>query len=239
MIEYVALSSRRHFKFFFLPKFVHSEGNFSERYKLTSIRLSVEFWWNISEKWHDTLTLLTSNLGRVNLALCSTNYALRHEGVSGSGCIDPHFLQSVVCSYLLMLVFCSQNLLLWRWRPYDPPKCRFTQNLHGVTSQKTAFFIVTAVKTSNLTTHFLDLGTWWRWAVSFTPRPLYPWWKRTRYPSVRRLGGLQNPDSNSNTSVVKPVTSRYTDYATPAPSYKYCLVFYSVQLVIMDTLRVI
>jgi hypothetical protein len=28
---------------------------------------------------------------------------------------------------------------------------RFSQDLHGATSQKTAFFIVTAVKTSNLT----------------------------------------------------------------------------------------
>jgi hypothetical protein len=32
-----------------------------------------------------------------------------------------------------------------------PPKRRFTQDLHSATSQKTAFFIVTAVKTSNLT----------------------------------------------------------------------------------------
>jgi hypothetical protein len=31
------------------------------------------------------------------------------------------------------------------------PKRRFTQNLHGATSKKTALFIVTAVKTSNLT----------------------------------------------------------------------------------------
>jgi hypothetical protein len=32
-----------------------------------------------------------------------------------------------------------------------PPKRRFLQEPHGVTSQKTPFFIVTAVKTSNLT----------------------------------------------------------------------------------------
>jgi hypothetical protein len=32
-----------------------------------------------------------------------------------------------------------------------PPKRRFLQESHGVTSQKTAFFIITAVKTSNLT----------------------------------------------------------------------------------------
>jgi hypothetical protein len=35
-------------------------------------------------------------------------------------------------------------------RRYVPPKRRFTQDLYGATSQKTAFFIVTAVKTSNL-----------------------------------------------------------------------------------------
>jgi hypothetical protein len=34
---------------------------------------------------------------------------------------------------------------------YSPPKRRFLQEPHGVTSQKTEFFIVTAVKTSNLT----------------------------------------------------------------------------------------
>jgi hypothetical protein len=32
-----------------------------------------------------------------------------------------------------------------------PPKCRILQEPNGVTSQKTQFFIVTAVKTSNLT----------------------------------------------------------------------------------------
>jgi hypothetical protein len=33
---------------------------------------------------------------------------------------------------------------------YVPPKLLFLQEPHGVTSQKTAFFIVTAVKTSKL-----------------------------------------------------------------------------------------
>jgi hypothetical protein len=36
---------------------------------------------------------------------------------------------------------------------YIPPKRRLTQYLHYATSQKTAFFIVTAVNTSNLTTN--------------------------------------------------------------------------------------
>jgi hypothetical protein len=34
---------------------------------------------------------------------------------------------------------------------YFPPKLRFLQKPHGVTSQNTPFFIVTAVKTPNLT----------------------------------------------------------------------------------------
>jgi hypothetical protein len=38
-------------------------------------------------------------------------------------------------------------------------KRRFTQYLHGATSQKTAFFIVTAVKTSNLTSALLVCDT--------------------------------------------------------------------------------
>jgi hypothetical protein len=48
---------------------------------------------------------------------------------------------SPVCSHLLTLVPRSRIFLPWRWR----------QDLHCATSQKTAFFIVTAVKTSDLT----------------------------------------------------------------------------------------
>jgi len=37
----------------------------------------------------------------------------------------------------------------------------------------------------------LDLSTRWRWVVSFTPRPLYPQGKSSRYPLHRRLGRSQ------------------------------------------------
>jgi hypothetical protein len=66
---------------------------------------------------------------KVKFSLCLTNQALLHEGVWGSGCIDPYFL---------------------------------------------------------------DLGTSWRWVVSFAPWPLYPRGKRPRYPLERRLGGPQS-----------------------------------------------
>jgi hypothetical protein len=38
---------------------------------------------------------------------------------------------------------------------------------------------------------FFDLGTRWRWVVSFTPLPLYPQGKNPFYPLDRRLGGPQ------------------------------------------------
>jgi hypothetical protein len=37
-----------------------------------------------------------------------------------------------------------------RWRRYVPPKRRLTPHIHGAKSGKTAFFIVTTVKVSNL-----------------------------------------------------------------------------------------
>jgi hypothetical protein len=43
----------------------------------------------------------------------------------------------------------------------------------------------------------LDLGTRWRWVVSFTPRPLYPQGKSPLYPLDRRLGGPQSLSGRS------------------------------------------
>jgi hypothetical protein len=52
---------------------------------------------------------------------------------------------SWVCSHLLTMVPRSWIFLPWRWRRYVPPKLRFTQDLHGATFQKTAFFFLTAL----------------------------------------------------------------------------------------------
>jgi hypothetical protein len=48
---------------------------------------------------------------------------------------------------LLTLLLTHRFLSPWWWRRYVPAKRRF---LHGVTSQKTTFFTVTAVKTSQI-----------------------------------------------------------------------------------------
>jgi hypothetical protein len=43
-----------------------------------------------------------------------------------------------------------------------------------------------------ITLRILDLGTRWRWVVSFTPRSLYPQGKSLWYPLDRSLGGPQS-----------------------------------------------
>jgi hypothetical protein len=54
-----------------------------------------------------------------------------------------------ICSPLLTLVPRSRIFLPWRWRRYVPPKRRFIQDLHGATSQKTAFFSFTTYFSKN------------------------------------------------------------------------------------------
>jgi hypothetical protein len=43
--------------------------------------------------------------------------------------------------------------------------------------------------------HFLDLGTSWRWVISFTPRTLYP---RERAPGIHCIGGWVDPRAGLN-----------------------------------------
>jgi hypothetical protein len=71
---------------------------------------------------------------------------------------------------------------------------------------------------------FIDLGTSWSWVVSFTLLSLYPQGNSHSYPLDSRLGCPQSRsglhswsylDSNSTTSVIQPVASRYTDWADP------------------------
>jgi hypothetical protein len=45
--------------------------------------------------------------------------------------------------------------------------------------------------------HILDLGTRWRWVVSFTPRPLYTQGKSPWYLLDRRLSGFNIPEFGS------------------------------------------
>jgi hypothetical protein len=68
----------------------------------------------------------------------------------------------------------------------------------------------------------LDLGTKWRWVISFTVQPLYPEGKSFWCPLNRRLGGLQTrsgrggEEKNSQPlpglepPIIQPVAQRYT-----------------------------
>jgi hypothetical protein len=76
--------------------------------------------------------------------------------------------------------------------------------------------------------HFLDLGTSWRWVVSFKPLPLYTRGNSPSVPIGQEAGWAPEPvwtmwrrenfcphrDSNFHPSVVQPVASLYTDWAT-------------------------
>jgi hypothetical protein len=74
----------------------------------------------------------------------------------------------------------------------------------------------------------VELGNSCTGVVSFPPLPLYPWGKSPQCPLDRRLGGSQSRsgrrgehflpyrDSNSDSSIAQPVSSRYTDCTIPA-----------------------
>jgi hypothetical protein len=47
-------------------------------------------------------------------------------------------------------------------------------------------------RSEGIAPHILDLGTRWRWVVTFTSWPLYPQEKSSWYPLDRRLGGPQS-----------------------------------------------
>jgi hypothetical protein len=61
---------------------------------------------------------------------------------------------------------------------------------------------------------FLDLGTSWRWVVSFTPRTLYLRRKSLRYPLEKRLGGPQNQSGQRREKkILDPAGSRTTAHS--------------------------
>jgi hypothetical protein len=85
-------------------------------------------------------------------------------------------------------------------------------------------------RSGGIAPRILDLGTRWRWVVSFTPRPLYP---RERAPGAHWIGGWVGPkavldaevkrkipsprrESKPRTPNVQTVAQRYTDWAITA-----------------------
>jgi hypothetical protein len=77
-------------------------------------------------------------------------------------------------------------------------------------------------RSGGMAPHNLNLGTWWMWVVSFTPRPLYHQAKSPCYPLDRRLSGPQSrsgrggeekdsqPLPGLEPPIIQPVVQRYT-----------------------------
>jgi hypothetical protein len=64
---------------------------------------------------------------------------------------------------------------------------------------------------------FLDLVTSWRWVVSFTPRPVYPWGKSPLYPLERRLGGPQSQfGRRGEENILDPAETRTPTLSLPS-----------------------
>jgi hypothetical protein len=98
--------------------------------RLTYVLLA---WWGQGEWWVGLL---------VWMAEIRNSYSLNAKRPLGR---QGRVWGAVVCCHLLTLVPRSRIFVPWRWR-----RRRFTQHLNGATSQKMAFFIATAGKTSNL-----------------------------------------------------------------------------------------
>jgi hypothetical protein len=118
----------------------------------------------------------------------------------------------------------------------DSVNSRVVNTIIQVTVKVNLFLCLTkhlAIKTywrnRDIAPRILNLGTRWRWVVSFMPRPLYNRGKNPWYPLDMRLGGPQSwsgrggedkkksytsPTGNWN-PVVQPELSSYTDWATP------------------------
>jgi hypothetical protein len=78
-------------------------------------------------------------------------------------------------------------------------------------------------------TAILNLGTRWRWMVSFTPWLLNPWRNCHWYPLDRRLGGPQNWSgccrekknlftARNWTLAIQPIAHCYADWAIMTPT---------------------
>jgi hypothetical protein len=165
--------------------------------------------------------------------------ALRHEGILGSGCIDPHFLDLGTGGEWSASLpgrftpwerapgtrwigdWWAPELVWTTWRRENSWPYRNLNSepsvVQSVASRYTFYAIPATLLmswyiasrlsrfslclTNEALRHedvwgsrctdppFLDLGTSWRWVVSFTLRSLYQRGKSPRYPLDRRQGG--------------------------------------------------
>jgi hypothetical protein len=100
----------------------------------------------------------------------------------------------------------------------------------------------------------LDLGTRWRWVVSFTTRPLYPQEKSLCFPLDRGWVGpravldavvkrkIPSPrrESNPRTPIVQPLAHRYTDWAITAIMFlEICNKMFKIKFICIFMLHIL
>jgi hypothetical protein len=102
-------------------------------------------WWFHVRMVHTALITVSSHY--------QPKYSVAYNQTTPN--LIKYMLNAVFWDLTLTSFLARRFLSPWWWRRYIPPKRRFLQEPHNVTSQKTPFFIVTAVKTSNLTYLFV------------------------------------------------------------------------------------
>jgi hypothetical protein len=103
----------------------------------------------------------------------------------------------------LVLFLVHRFLSAWWRRRQVPPKRRFLQEPHGVTTQKTAFFIVTAVNTSNLTCYpcLVNISQRWVCRVSIqVPLTLEPTYQLILFAAVLHFASFHTSNFSSHLS---------------------------------------
>jgi hypothetical protein len=95
---------------------------------------------NIDIRFEVSTVVTMKNAAFWDVALCRSYMNRRFRGTYRLHLQGRKIHEWGTSSHLLMLVPRLQMFLSWRWRRYVPPKRWFTQDLHGTTSRKTAFF---------------------------------------------------------------------------------------------------
>jgi hypothetical protein len=129
---------------------------------------SVCYCWSGSTLEQRKLTLHMDNAVFWDVTPCCSHKNRRARNNFSSNW-QPNHAACFGCQLLLTLSLAHRFLSPWWWRRYFPLKRRFLNEPQGVASNKTTFFIVIALETSNLTNWCMATA---RYQHKKEPRPL-------------------------------------------------------------------
>jgi hypothetical protein len=125
------------------------------------------------------------------------------------------------CKYKMRLMW-MRNIFRTReraWRSQCGVKC----SVHACVKVKAKLSLwltehhtmKTYWESGSIASHILNLGTRWRWVVSFMPWILYPQGKSPQSPLNRRLGGLQSQSGCSGKEKKNPIIACSIEFIKP------------------------